>query len=49
MAAALFDVRGVVEIVLGRAIALVRLGRMFRWSAVQADVVRALTLATGRS
>ena len=49
VAAALFDVRGVVEIVLGRGIALVRLGRMFRWSAVQADVVRALTLATGRS
>jgi hypothetical protein len=28
--------------------ALVRLGRLFRWSAVQGDVVRALTPATGR-
>ncbi|MGH3452694.1 MAG: hypothetical protein ACRDQW_18730, partial [Haloechinothrix sp.] len=49
VAAALFDVRGVVEVVLGRGVALVRLGRLFRWSAVQPDVVRALTLATGRS
>ena len=48
VAAALFEVRGVVEVVLGRGIALVRLGRLFPWSAVQPDVVRALTRATGR-
>ncbi|MGH2724424.1 MAG: hypothetical protein ACRDI0_09215, partial [Actinomycetota bacterium] len=49
VALALFDVQGVVEVVLGRGMALVRLGRLFRWSAVlQRDVVRALTLATGR-
>ena len=47
-AVALFDVRGVVEVVLGRQIALVRLGRLFSWSAVQGDVVRALNPATGR-
>jgi hypothetical protein len=49
VAAALFDVRGVVEVVLGEGIVLVRLGRLFRWSAVQPDVVHALTLVTGRS
>jgi hypothetical protein len=48
VAVALFDVQGVVEVVLGREMALVRLGRLFRWSAVQGDVVRALTPATGR-
>lgn len=48
VALALFDVQGVVEVVLGQGMALVRLGRLFRWSAVQRDVVRALTLATGR-
>lgn len=47
VALALFDVQGVVEVVLGRGMALVRLGRLFRWSAVQRDVVRAVTLATG--
>jgi hypothetical protein len=48
VALALFDVQGVVEVVLGRGMALVRLGPLFPWSAVQRDVVRALTLATGR-
>lgn len=48
VALALFDVQGVVEVVLGRGMALVRLGRLFRWSAVQGDVVRALTPGTGR-
>lgn len=48
VALALFDIQGVVEVVWGRGMALVRLGRLFRWSAVQRDVVRALTLATGR-
>ena len=47
-ALALFEVQGVVEVVLGPGMTLVRLGRLFRWSAVQRDVVRALTLATGR-
>jgi hypothetical protein len=47
VALALFDVQGVVEVVLGRGMVLVRLGRLFPWSAVQRDVVRALTL-TGR-
>jgi len=47
IAQAMFDVPGVVEVVLGPGLALVRLGRLFRWSAVQGDVVRALTLATG--
>jgi hypothetical protein len=48
VAVALFEVRGVVEVMLGQGIALVRLGRLFRWSVVQPEVVRALTLATGR-
>ena len=48
VALALFDVQGVVEVVLGRGMALVRLGPLFRWSAVQRDVVRALTLGRGR-
>jgi hypothetical protein len=48
VALALFEVQGVVEVVLGPGMTLVRLGRLFRWSAVQRDVVRALTLATGR-
>jgi hypothetical protein len=48
VAVALFDVQGVVEVVLGQGMALVRLGRLFRWSAVQGDMVRALTPATGR-
>jgi len=48
VALALFDVQGVVEVVLGRGMTLVRLGRLFRWSAVQRDMVRALNLATGR-
>src|SRR5918996_1645389 len=48
VAVALFDVQGVVEVVLGRRIALIRLGRLFRWSAVQGDVVRALIPAKGR-
>jgi hypothetical protein len=48
VAVALFNVPGVVEVVLGREMALVHLGRLFSWSTVQRDVVRALTLATGR-
>jgi hypothetical protein len=48
VALALFDVQGVVEVVLGRGTALVHLGRLFPWSVIQRDVVRALTLATGR-
>ncbi len=43
---ALFDVEGVVEVVLGLRMALVRLGRLFRWSDVQPDLVRALNAAT---
>lgn len=42
---ALFDVEGVVEVVLGSGLALVRLGRLFRWSEVQPEIVRALTVA----
>lgn len=48
VALGLFTVHGVVEVVSGKGMVLVRLGRLFRWSAVQSDVVRALTLATGR-
>jgi hypothetical protein len=47
VAVPLFNVQGVVEVVLGREMAMVRLGRLFSWSAVQRDVVRALTLASG--
>ena len=47
IALALFDVAGVAEVVLGSGVALVRLGRLFRWSDVQNDVVRALPLPTG--
>lgn len=43
IAQAMFDVPGVVEVMLGPGIALVRLGHLFQWSAVQRDVVRALT------
>ena len=43
----LFGVQGVVEVVSGKGMVLVRLGRLFRWSAVQPDVVRALSRATG--
>jgi hypothetical protein len=48
VAVALFGVQGVVEVVLGWGMALVRLGRLFSWATVQGDVVRALTLARGR-
>jgi hypothetical protein len=47
VALALFGVQGVVEVVSGKGMVLVRLGRLFRWSAVQPDVVRALAPATG--
>ena len=47
IALALFDVAGVAEVVLGSGVALVRLGRLFRWSDVQNDVARALPLPTG--
>jgi hypothetical protein len=42
---ALFDVQGVVEVVLGSGMALVRLGRLFRWADVQPALVRALRVA----
>jgi hypothetical protein len=45
VALALFAVQGVVEVVSGKGMVLVRIGRLFRWSAVQSDVVRALTRA----
>lgn len=45
VALALFAVQGVVEVVSGKGMVLVRLGRLFRWSAVQSDVVRALAPA----
>jgi hypothetical protein len=48
VALALFDVQGVVEVVSGKGMVLVRIGRLFRWSVVQPGVVRALTLTTGR-
>lgn len=44
---ALFDVQGVVEVVSGKGMVLVRIGRLFHWSAVQPNLVRALTLAMG--
>jgi hypothetical protein len=49
VALALFGVQGVVEVVSEKGVVLVRLGRLFRWSVVEPDVVRALTQATGHS
>ena len=45
LAASLFDVVGVSEVVLAPGIALVRIGRLFDWEAVEPGVVAALATA----